>query len=76
MNREASRAAVHGVAKSQTQLSDWTELNWVGTCYKAREAQLRAHDDLDGWGGEWKGGPRGRGYVYTYSWVTSLYNRN
>ena len=24
---EAWRAAVHGVAKSQTQLSDWTELN-------------------------------------------------
>ena len=26
MAREAWRAAVHGVAKSQTQLSDWTEL--------------------------------------------------
>ena len=26
-NREAWHAAVHGVAKSQTQLSDWTELN-------------------------------------------------
>ena len=29
MDREAWRAPVHGVAKSQTQLSDWTELNWV-----------------------------------------------
>ena len=28
MDREAWRVAVHGVAKSQTQLSDWTELNW------------------------------------------------
>ena len=27
MDREALRAAVHGVAKSQTRLSDWTELN-------------------------------------------------
>ena len=28
MNREAWRAAIHGVAKSQTQLSNWTEQNW------------------------------------------------
>ena len=28
MDREAWRAAIHGVAKSRTQLSDWTELNW------------------------------------------------
>ena len=27
MNKEAWRAAVHGVTKSQTQLSDSTELN-------------------------------------------------
>ena len=29
MDREAWRAAIHGVAKSRTQLSDWTELNWL-----------------------------------------------
>ena len=28
MDREAWRAAIHGVAKSWTRLSDWTELNW------------------------------------------------
>ena len=29
MDREAWRAAVHGVTKSWTRLSDWTELNWT-----------------------------------------------
>ena len=33
MNREAWRAAVHGVAESRTQLSDWTELNWTECDY-------------------------------------------
>ena len=28
-DREAWRAAVHGVVESQTGLSDWTELNWT-----------------------------------------------
>ena len=30
MDREACCAAIHVVAKSQTRLSDWTELNWPG----------------------------------------------
>ena len=29
MDREAWRAAIHGVAKSWTRLSDWTELSWT-----------------------------------------------
>ena len=29
MDREAWRAAVHGVTKSRTRLTDWTELNWI-----------------------------------------------
>ena len=29
MDREAWRAAIHGVAKSRTWLSDWNELNWT-----------------------------------------------
>ena len=29
MDREAWRAAIHGVTESRTKLSDWTELNWT-----------------------------------------------
>ena len=29
MDREAWRAAVHGITKSRTQLINWTELNWT-----------------------------------------------
>ena len=37
MDREAWRAAVHGVAKSWTQLSDWTELNILQTPLQKEE---------------------------------------
>ena len=29
MDREAWRAAIHGVTESRTRLNDWTELNWT-----------------------------------------------
>jgi len=29
MDREAWLVAIHGIAKSRTRLSDWTELNWI-----------------------------------------------
>ena len=44
MDREAWSAAVHGVPKSRTQLSDWTELNWSlgpGKTAPPRASQLR-----------------------------------
>ena len=44
MDREAWRAVIHGVAKSRTWLSDWTELNWtepyVIHCYHYFGAQI------------------------------------
>ena len=33
MDREACCAAVHGIAKSWTWLSDWTELNWMSPVF-------------------------------------------
>ena len=34
MNKEAWGAVIHGVEKSRTRLSDWTELNWyIHICY-------------------------------------------
>ena len=44
MDREAWHAAIHGVAKSRTQLRDWTELelNWIdeGTFVEVQESSV------------------------------------
>ena len=45
MDREAWHAAVHEIAKSQTQLSKWTEQNWfsymiLGTVYNLSEVRF------------------------------------
>ena len=40
MDRVTWHAAVHGVAKSWTQLSDWTELNWIGLIPTTRQVKL------------------------------------
>ena len=39
MDREAWRAVFHGVAKSRTRLSDWTELNWTERLNNNNEVQ-------------------------------------
>ena len=38
MDREAWRAAVYGVAKSQTRLSNWTELRLISGNSQDKEA--------------------------------------
>ena len=37
MDRGAWRAAIHGVTKSQTRLSNWTKLNWTELNWNARK---------------------------------------
>ena len=37
MDREAWRAAIHGVTKSRTWLSDWSDLIWIRLIKKERE---------------------------------------
>ena len=41
MDREDWSAAVHGIAKSQTWLSDWTELNWESLLLSIRQKKER-----------------------------------
>ena len=40
MDREACHAAVHGVSKSRTGLSDWTELNVLWLAYRLNFYQI------------------------------------
>ena len=40
-DREAWCAAIHGATKSQTQMSNWTELNWAPTVSKMWSYQRR-----------------------------------
>ena len=47
MDREAWRAAIRGVAKSRTQLSDWTELNWTDIKYILKSETVNWY--LRGW---------------------------
>ena len=49
MDREAWRAAIHGVAKSRTRLSDWTELNLYKTVNQLTSIKYNAiWQKLDG----------------------------
>ena len=43
MDREAWRAAIHGVTKSWTWLSNWTELNWIEAQWIAQGYIQKGH---------------------------------
>ena len=46
MDREAWPGAVHGVPKSQIQLSNWTELNWLAVTLHSLSIQFQATINL------------------------------
>ena len=58
MDREAWRAVVHGVTKSRTWLSDWTELNWTEASLVAQLVKsLRAMRETWVWSLGWEDPP-------------------
>ena len=76
MDREAWRAVIHGVAKSRTQLSDWTKLNWTEDTIgltgwlSIKESACDAKDAGDGAGlipGSGRSPGERKGYPFQYS---------
>ena len=49
MDREAWRAAIHGVAKSRTRLSNWNELNWTEYIFGLTLTRLAGLDSFYFW---------------------------
>ena len=46
MDWEARCAEIHGVSKSRTQLSDWTELNWINEYSKVAGYKINIQNSL------------------------------
>ena len=68
MDREAWCAAVHGVAKSRTRLSNWTELGFPGSS-AGKESACNAGDPSSIPGSRRSTG-EGIGYPLQYSWAS------
>ena len=77
IDREAWCAAVHGVTKSQTRLSDWSELNWEISknfsirilclpCIYRKYLDMHNPKVMAGWNG-WMASPT----RWTWVWVNS-----
>ena len=76
MDREAWRAAMHGVTKSQTWLSDWTELTQGGASLLAQivknACNARDQDSIPGLG---RSPGEGKGYPLQYSCLENSVDR-
>jgi len=71
MDRKAWRAAIHGIAKSRTRLSNWMELNWSKRSQSEKTAYCvtQIHDIIE------KGGWKGRQMTEDFQGnKTTLYN--
>ena len=71
MDREAWHAVIHGVAKSQTRLSDWTELKWYfylgeGNGNPLQYSYLGNPMDRGAWRLQSKNWPRLRVHTHTH----------
>ena len=75
MDREAWWAAIHGVAKSRTRLSDWTELNWTEELHS--EKAMASHSSTLAWKIPWMEEPGRLQSMWSqrvgHDWATSLH---
>ena len=68
MDREAWCAVIHGVTKSQTRLSDWTELNWMASLIAQLVKNPPAMQETWVWSLGWEDPlGEGKGYPLQYS---------
>ena len=74
MDRESWRAAIHGVAKSRTRLSDWSDLIWSDT--EILEKAMASHSSTLAWKIPWMEEPgrlQSMGSLgVRHDWATSL----
>ena len=76
MDREAWRAAIHGVSKSRIWLSNWTELNWTeSVCFLVVKNPLASVGDVGSTPGSGRSSEEGNGNPLQYSCLENSMDR-